>query len=224
MKSLLSNILTVSILLVLSSCAGYQVKYQDNPFKEHGVNSISIPIFLNKSIIPNIAGPLTKEITKSLTDYTTLKIHSGFSKSADAVLIGIVTSSKQRDEVYKTTATTYTDSDLEESIGSRGAFYVPTANSYGASLSLVLIKKPTKQDMELINSKFSPYMSRHPRVLFTEVISLSGSYSKIVNANNSVDGGGVVNFTQSKQNFEKSIQSLSESAANSFREEILYAF
>lgn len=224
MKSLDYKIFTVSILLVLSSCAGYQVKYQDNPFREHGVNSVSIPIFLNKSIIPNIAGPLTKEIIKSLTDYTTLGIYSGFSKTADAVLIGIVTSGKKRDEVFKNTGTTYTDSDLKESIGSREDFYVPTSNSYHASLQLILIKKPTKQDIELMNSRFSSYMSQHPRVLFSETITLSGSYSKIVNSNVSLDGGGVVNFTQSKQNFQKSIQSLAESAASSFREEILYAF
>lgn len=206
-------------MLVLTSCAGYQFRYQNNPFAPYGVKSVAIPNFLNKSLIPNASSPMTENISSVLSQNTTLKIYSGNSSKADATLIGIISSSDRRNSFYTTTGTT-----VIENNPNRRDFNTPNQTSYSLNLVLILIKKPTEIDMKLINKDFLPYMDKHPKVIFSKTISLSTSYSRYLSLTTGPDGGGVTNSTQNREILNKSVESIAVSAGNTFRETVLNAF
>lgn len=216
--------LLLILSLFLSSCAGYQYEYQDNPFASYDVKSVSIPAFLNKSLIPNISAKMTSSISEVISQNTTLKIYSGNHDDSDATLIGIITSSTRRNDFFKTTKTTLIDKGAAASIGSRREFYLPSETTFDINLYLILIKKPTKSDFALIKKDFLPYLNQHPKVIFTKSIDLTHTYSRVLNSNVGPDDGGVVNATKNREILNKSVESMASSAATNFRETVLNAF
>lgn len=210
------KIISILAFLLLSSCAGYQFRYQNNPFASYGVKSVAIPNFLNKSLISNASTPMTENISSILSQNTTLKIYSGNSSKADATLIGIVTSKDKRNAFFQTTGTT-----LIENTSGRRAFYAPNQTSFGLTLTIILIKKPTEIDLSLMNKDFLPYIDRHPKVVFSKSIGLSGSYSRYLSTTSGLDS---TNSTQNREILNKAVESLAVSAGNTFREEVLNAF
>ena len=86
------RIIPILLILLCSSCAGYRFQDKENPFKQYGIRSLSIPMFFNQSSHSNISGMFTKEIYKMISEFDNLKVYGGGS-SGDAVLIGIIESS-----------------------------------------------------------------------------------------------------------------------------------
>lgn len=211
------------IFLFLASCSGYHFKRTDNPFAAYEIQSVAIPMFLNRSAIPDAGAYLNKEIVLSLTGHTGLKIYNGENQDADAVLIGIVTSKDHVTSVYKSDDT-FTTGALEESIKGRKSFYVPSSTSYAMNLQLVLIRRPTKEDRALIESSLGPFLNAHPRIVLNESLSLSGSFTREVFDTLTPDSGGVVNYTKNRSLRDKSLQNMAKDAAKTFNQEVLDAF
>jgi hypothetical protein len=208
----------LALCLLVSGCSGYRFKYKDNPFERHGIHSVSIPLFQNLTVFPAVAGNMTKEIKKVLETQTNLKVYAGNNTNADAVLIGIIGSAKHRRGAIKQSSTSLTTA------GSRPSFYVPTGNTYKIHLKLILIKAPSEVEMGLLQTELLPYMSQSPKVIFSQNINLTGSFTRFADTGSSADDGTVVNFTRSKKAFEQSLEKLAISAASSFEGLILYAF
>ncbi len=218
------RILLIGLLAILTSCAGYHFVESDNPLAQYGIRSISIPMFVNYTVVPGASAPMTREIAKMLSQYPGLKIYVGENRKADAVLVGTLSSDKRASDFYKTTAEKFTTGELKESIGSRKEFYIPSQTSYKMDLNLILIKDPTILDKKLLESDMKKFMNRHPRVVFSETIPLNASFTRSVDANLSPDQGGAVNYTRNKGLFNKSLETLAQSAAATFKEVILNAF
>lgn len=212
------------ILLTFSGCSGYRFKEISNPFKNYGISSVSVPMFVNQSILPRINVPLTKEIFAILLSYPGLKVHAGENKSADALLLGVVSSGGRRKEVFKTTGRIFTEGLVQESLGERQPFYLPIQTEYGANLQLVLVRKPTKSLVNLIRGKMGKHLVKNSKIIFNETLSLNKSFTRRLYDNLSVDKGGVVNFSQNLGNFEKSMSELAKNAAIQFDQEVLDAF
>lgn len=181
-------------------------------------------MFVNQTILPGASGPMTREVIRMLSQYPGIKVYAGENRKADAVLVGTLTSATRQSVFFKTTSKKFTTGDLKESIGGRKEFYVPSGTSYSMSLNLVLIKDPSIQDRKLIESDLKKYLNRHPKVIFTESIGLSTSFTRTVDSNLSPDDGGVVNYTKNIGLLSKSLDDLSKSAAGTFKEMILNAF
>ena len=213
------KIFSLLILALLSSCAGYQFRYQNNPFAPYGIKSVAIPNFLNKSLIPNVSTSMTENINIVLSQNTTLKIYSGNSSNADATLIGIISSDDRKNSFYQTTGNA-----LIKGKDGRREFYVPNRTSIKLSLVLVLIKKPTSEDLKLLNKDFLPYIDKHPKVVFSRSIALTSSYSRYLQLTAGPDGGAVTNSTQNREILNKAVEALAVSAGNTFRETVLNAF
>jgi hypothetical protein len=212
------------LLFFLSSCAGYNFHYQENPFASHGIKTVAVPAFLNKSLIPNVSALMTERIASVLSQNTTLKVTSGNSKRTDATLVGIISSNTRRNEFYKTQTTTLVNQSFSPELATRREFYAPSVTNYKLNLHLVLIKQPTAQDMELLNSDLKKFMKNHPRVVFTKNIELLGSYTRVIAPSDSPDSGGAVNSTKNREVLNKSVESLATSAASSFKETVVNAF
>lgn len=207
------------IILFLSSCAGYRYQESKNPFAQYGIKSISIPMFYNHSNLTNVSSPMTNEIYVMLTKFKELKVKSGFEK-ADAVLIGIVSSARALSRSRTGSNLRSVKNATGELIGeNRGDFYIPSNTTVGAQLNLILIKNPSPNEIKLMKSSFGKFVVSS-KIIFNETIPLSQTFTRELYTDESV---AVVN-TQNRSSVKKSLNDMAKSAAQNFKDMIIYAF
>lgn len=216
----------LAMLLFLASCAGYHFNNNNNPLIGYDIRSVAVPMFINRSVIPELAAPMTKEITFALNDYSGLRVFSGDNDVADAVLIGIIESRDHYNSVVKTSQTLFTDNttSVKDSIGARSPFYYPVETKYEFSLKVILIKRPSKEEIQLLTTDLGQYMKVNPKVVLMDTINLSGTFSRVVSETKFPNSAGKTNFVKNKGIFEKSLQSTAQGAAQTFKQVVLNAF
>lgn len=210
--------------LILSSCSGYQFVENDNPLAIHGIRSISVPMFINKTPVPNVGAMVTKEINFLLSSYPGLKVTSGEDLSNDAILVGFVESTQQLAELIQTTERQFTTSDLKASLGNRKEFYVPTGSSLNLTVRFILIKNPRRQDVELAKSEINNLMMNHPKMLMNQSLAFQASFTRVVAGTETIDSPGLVNMTKNKAIMDRALQDGSKSLAQQFKDVVLNAF
>ncbi|AUN99331.1 hypothetical protein DOM21_04310 [Bacteriovorax stolpii] len=214
----------LAMLLALTSCAGYHFNTNNNPLIGYDIRSVAVPMFVNRSVIPELAAPMTKEIIFTLNDYSGLRVFSGENEAADAVLIGIIESRDHYNDAVKTTQTLFTDDTIKSSVGDRSPFYYPVQTTYRFSLKVYLIKRPSKEEIQLLTTDMGQFMKANPKVVLMDTIDLSGSFSRAVGETTTANAVGKTNFVKNKGVFEKSLQDTAISAAKTFRQVVLNAF
>lgn len=214
----------VLALFSLTSCSGYHFNTTNNPLAGYDIKTVAVPMFINRSVLPQVAALMTKEIILTLNDYSGLKVISGDNENADAVLIGIIESMDHYNEVVKTTETKLTDGNISKSIGDRSPFTYPTKTAYTLSLRIILIKRPTPQELALFTSDLGPMIQVHPKIILEDTISLSGSFSRVIGPTNTATAEGEVNFVKNKGIFDKSLQDTCYQASQTFKQVVLNAF
>lgn len=211
-------------LLFLSSCAGYRINKEKNPFRLYGVESLAVPVFINRTSLPTVSGLMTKEIRLMLSQFPTLKLSSSEDQYSDAVLVGIVESPQYLRETVPTEGTQFISNEQSQSIGSRPSFYLPVVGRVNLVVTFVLIRRPSSEELKLLDSELLPTLSRHPKVVFTEKIVLSKTFSRSIEPNLGPDNGGVVNATRNRKILDRQFESLAKDAATQFKEVVLNAF
>lgn len=215
---------TLAMLLFLASCAGYHFNNNNNPLIGYDIRSVAVPMFINRSVIPELAAPMTKEITFALNDYSGLRVFSGDHEAADAVLIGIIESKDHYNDVVKTSQNLFSDDTVKKSVGDRSPFYYPVETKYDFSLKVILIKRPSKEEIQLLTTDLGQYMKVNPKVVLMDTINLTGSFSRVVGETTTPNAVGKTNFVKNKGIFEKSLQSTAQGAAKTFKQVVLNAF
>lgn len=208
----------------MAGCAGYRIKKEPNPFAQYDIESLAIPMFINRSAFPLVSGYFTSEIRMMLSEFPELKLSGGEGESEDAVLVGIIDSPQSLVDALTTTGTVFVSDDLKSSIGDRPAFYLPTQGTANLYLTLVLIKKPTNQDRELMTSHFLPYLDRHPRVVFRETFDLNSSFVRSIQETLGPDSPGAVNATRNKKILDRALRDMALQASSRFKQVVIYAF
>lgn len=211
------------LAMTLAGCAGYHFNTSNNPLIGYDIKTISVPMFINRSVLPQLAAPLTREITLALNDYSGLKVISD-GEEADAVLIGIIESRDHFNDVVRTSQTLFTDKDVTKSIGKRASFYYPIQSAYNFKLRLIMIKRPSKEEIEMMTGELGPYVKAHPKVVLQDNIELTGSFDRVASPTLSPNDAGSVNFVKNKGIFEKSLQDTCYQAAQTFKQVVLNAF
>lgn len=221
--------LLVVLLAFFTGCSGYHFKNIQGPLAKYGIKTIKIPMFLNKSAIPGLSGPLTRQFNVLMGSFPDLEVQ--LFGTTDAIMLGVIESSLEMRKALLTTRERIIINDPTSnpwrnftSIGDRRKFWIPDMINMKLQLRIVLIKDPTNQEIEIIKSEYGRYIYDHPKVIFNKVISLEKGYTSEVFDILGVDPRGSLNFTQSMGNRESAIILLAEEAAYSFRESILYAF
>lgn len=181
-------------------------------------------MFINRSVLSQLTAPMTKEIMMALNDYSGLKVMSSNTETADAVLIGIIESKDHYNDVVQTTQTQFTSGEVLQSIGKRSPFYYPTQTYYAFSVRLILIKRPTADELKLFSSELGSMIKVHPKIVLRDSLNLSGTFSRVASQTYTAAAPGEVNFVKNKGIFEKSLQDTSYQAAQMFRQVILNAF
>jgi hypothetical protein len=207
------------LLIFLSSCAGYRFQESKNPFAQYGIDSISIPMFYNHSNLTNISSPMTNEIYIMMTKFKDLKVKSGYKK-ADAVLIGIITSNRKLSQSRTGSNLRSVKNAADELIGdNRGDFYIPSNTTVSAKLRLILIKNPSDKEIKLMKSSLGKFVVSS-KVIFNESIRVDQTFTRELYTDASV----VVVNTQNRSAVKKSIDDMAKSAAQNFKDMIIYAF
>ncbi|HAZ12082.1 MAG: hypothetical protein A2X86_06475 [Bdellovibrionales bacterium GWA2_49_15] len=226
-KGFLHKLIFFSVAVGLLGCTGYRPVQAKNPLYYYGITSVSVPQFINKSIIPSISGPLTKSIFLVLAQYPGLTVYAGENSNADAILIGVIESKDHREKVFNHGISRHfidDDSSLKQSIGNRPGFYVNSESAYAVYLRLILIKNPDWQSLALAQSDLSSQLLSSPQIILNESLALQGSYSHALDSNTGPDDGGVTNFTKTKGIYDQSLQSIGQTAADWFRGVVMNAF
>ena len=181
---------------------------------------MSVPVFVNRSLLPHIAGVMSSKIIELLREYPGLEVYSGNSKKADAVLLGIISGDEKWEDFIKTQDT------ILVKVENRKDFYLPLNSSFGVNLRLVLIKNPQKRDLEIFTSKLAPGIAAKGKVLFNESLALEASIQRILETTDPAnkDSGGYVNNTKNSYIFKRASLTLSEQAVQVFKQEVLSAF
>tara|TARA_R110002072_G_scaffold1989_2_gene16321 strand:- start:45883 stop:46539 length:657 start_codon:yes stop_codon:yes gene_type:complete len=216
--------LYIALLIFITSCSGYQVVKNQNPFEDEGIRSITVPMFVNRSSLSHVSGPFTQEIIKVLKSINGLRVYSGEVEKADAILIGVIDSAGKRSEIFKTGTTIFTEGELEKSIGNRAQFYVPSNNSVKLTVQYFLIKDPTYFDKKLVKSEIGKFLKNHPKIVFNSTIGASGTFTREIESTELIDGPGITNFSRTKNSYELAIRSMARSSAQSLKQTVIYVF
>jgi hypothetical protein len=209
------------ILLLISGCSGYRFTQQDNPLSQYGIQSLSVPMFYNYSNIADIQTDFTRETYRLLMNFGGLKLVNGYNKNSDAVMIGILKSPEKLAETIRAMSPRVAQNQAKKAIGpKRQNFYVPGISDVQVFLQIIVIKKPTEEELALLKSGIGDQIQSNSKIIFNEHIPLRVQYVREI-----LDEAGVqVVATQNAGVQRKSLKNLAEQAAENVRDMILYAF
>ena len=209
------------VLIFISGCSGYRYTQQDNPLSQYGITSLSIPMFHNYSNQPEVSNNFTRETYRLLTEYRGLKLKSGYHPETDAILIGIIKSPEPVYETLTPNSFRVAQGKAGNVIGNkRQNFYIPGTTDVTLMLQIIVIKKPTEEELTLLKSGLGDKVILTSRVIFNDTIPLRTQYTREIFDNEEVS----VTATQNAGIQRKVIRTMAEQAAISVRDMILYAF
>lgn len=209
------------ILLTLFSCSGYRFSQQENPLAQYGIQSLSVPMFYNYSNLGEIHTDFTRETYRLLTGFSGLKLDNGYNKNSDALLIGILKTPEKLAETIRASNLRLAQEKSQNAIGTqRENFYIPGTSDVQLYLHVIVIKKPTEEELALLKSGIGGQIKSTSKIIFNEYIPLRIQYTREV-----LDDAGVeVLGTQNAGVQRKILKTLAEQAAVNVRDMILYAF
>jgi hypothetical protein len=209
------------IILIISGCSGYRYSQQENPLAQYGINSLSLPMFYNYSNRPELSQHFTRETYRLLSSFPGLKLRGGYNPASDAVMIGIIKTPEKIAETLRASTPRLARERSGNAIGDkRLEFNVPGTTDLNLLLHVIVIKKPTEQELALVRSGIGDKVGLSSKIIFNEILPLRGQFTREVFDNESVSIIG----TQNAGVERKVVLSLSEQAAASIRDMILYAY
>lgn len=211
----------LSLILLLIGCSGYRFTQQENPLSQYGIQSLSVPMFYNYSTLPDVSADFTRETYSLLMNFAGLKLQSGYASDSDAVLVGIIKSPEKMSETLRRGGSRVANDIVPNATGdNRQKFSIPSTTVATLYLQIIVIKKPTEEELALLKSGIGDQIKLTSRVIFNEVIALNGQYTREILD----DAGTQVIATQNAGVQRKTLDSMSKQAAISVRDMILYAF
>lgn len=208
-------------IFLLIGCSGYRFTQQENPLSQYGIQSLSVPMFYNYSNLPDVSADFTRETYTLLTGFSGLRLQSGYHPDMDAVLIGIIKSPEKLTETMRRGSSRVAQTATPNAIGTeRRKFSVPGSTVLSLSLQVIVIKKPTEEELALLKSGIGDQVKLTSKIIFNDTIPLTAQYTREY-----LDSPGTeVLATQNAGVQRKTLESLSRQAAIQVRDMILYAF
>lgn len=208
------------MIWLLSSCSGYRFTQQENPLSQYGINSLSVPMFYNYSNLGEVSADFTRETYRMLMNFSALRLHSGYNKNSDAVMIAIIKSPDKLANTKAASSIVVAKENVPDAVGIREKFSIPAATTLTLSINVIVIKKPTEEELALLKSGIGDKIKLTSRVIFNDTIPLTTTYTREILAKDGIN----VNSTQNAGIERKIVKNLAETAATSIRDMILYAF
>ncbi|MES2529110.1 MAG: hypothetical protein V4598_18630 [Bdellovibrionota bacterium] len=178
-------------------------------------------MFYNYSTLPDVSADFTRDTYALLMNFAGLKLHSGYNSNSDAVLVGIIKSPEKLADTMKRGSSRVANDTVPNATGpGRQKFSVPGTTIATLYLQVIVIKKPTEEELALLKSGIGDQVKLTSRVIFNETIPLNSSYTREILD----DAGTQVIATQNAGVQRKTVEGMSKQAAISVRDMILYAF
>jgi hypothetical protein len=200
------------------ACAGYHLQQNANPFQEHQVRTVAIPLMINHTALPLLGVYVTDKISEVLRSYPHLKVYPGEKSSVDAILIGELTAPVRGHDFWHKDQQVFTGKEFEGALGRRRPFYVASDLSYQVKLRLILLK------VGGVDEGGKMVQGRYGKVIFDQTLPLRGSLAQQTDANMTANGRGDLNFVRNKALLELSQQQVAEKAAQDFQQLVLDVF
>ena len=173
--------LKLFLLFALIGCSGYRFSQQKNPLSQYGIQSLSVPMFYNYSNMAEIQSDFTRETYQLLTEFSGLKLKSGYKSSTDAVLIGIIRSPEKIADTTRPLNLRLAQGRARNAIGNkRQNFYIPGSSDVSLYLQVIVIKKPTQEELSLLMSNIGDKIRPNSRIIFNELLPLRIQYTREV--------------------------------------------
>lgn len=178
-------------------------------------------MFYNYSNLSELQIDFTRETYRLLTGFSGLKLVNGYSKSSDAVLIGIIKTPEKLTDTIRAGNPRVAQEKATTALGKqRQDFYIPGTSDVRLFLHVIVIKKPTEEELALLRSGIGDQIRSTSKIIFNEMVPLQIQYTREV-----LDKEGVqVTATQNSGVQRKILKNLAEQAATNVRDMILYAF
>lgn len=217
-------LLTIVLITGLTGCSGYSFRSVDNPFKDHEIKTIAVPMFVNKTSLGDVTPVYTRRIVDMLSSYTGLKVRAGSFTNEDAVLIGIITPFYKRasKEVHFSSSSLMSESKRGE-IGNRRAFILPTVGLFEVNVTIHILKNPTQAEVDFFSENFEFTKGSFPRTVLSNSFRMAGSFS-VGNGVGDVDSEAAVQGTANRGALRKALVTTGDNLVNSFREVLANAF
>lgn len=178
--------------------------------------------------MPEVHADFTRETYRMLTAFPGLRLNNGYNKNDDALMIGIIKTPEKVADTIKPTSLRVAQLKAPIAIGNdRQKFYIPATSDVQLYLHVIVIKKPTEEELALLKSGIGDQIKSTSKVIFNELIPLRMNYTREVL--DTTDSGAITNGTQvvATQNAgvqRKIYKNLADQAAINIRDMILYAF
>ena len=169
--------LLIIMTLFLISCSGYKIREQVNPFKKEGIESIAVPMFVNKTNLQSVSNTFSSAVISMLNTYRGLKVVTTDTFSADAVLLGIIQSQRGGYEPIDTEDRNLLSKGQIDALGSRSAFTLETVKRLGVRVHILILKKPKKSEVDFLINYFDFKKEIFPRSVFSRSFDLSSTFS-----------------------------------------------
>jgi hypothetical protein len=178
-------------------------------------------MFFNYSSLPEVSSSFTRETYRLLSGFSGLKLRSGWDKNSDAVLIGIIRSQEKLAEVLPAENLRVAQSAAKNSVGTtRPEFYIPGATNVRLNLQIVVVKRPSQEEIEVLRSEIGPKVLPQGKILFNETFSINETFIREVYDDSATSVVG----TQNAGALRRTKESMAVKAAHQIRDMILYAF
>ena len=177
-------------------------------------------MFYNYSNLSEVHTDFTRETYRLLTGFSSLKLNNGYNKNSDAVLIGILKSPEKLAETIRASNLRVAEEKAKNAVAGRENFYIPGTSDVSVYLHVIVIKKPTEEEIALLKSGIGDQIKSTSRIIFNEIIPLRIQYTREVLDNE----GTQVIASQNLGVQRKTLKTLAENAAINVRDMILYAF
>jgi hypothetical protein len=208
--------------LLLTACSDYKLTNRENPFRQFGVITISVPTFYNHSNLPMVSMKFTKEIVTYLREFPGLKVVNQVDSQADAVLIGIISSAEKRSHTIRPEDYRVTNDVAPTSVDRtiRGEFYVPAITSVNLSVRFLLIKNPTEVELKLLKSELGKKVPEQANIILNKEFAVTGRFNREIFDGESTN----VNGTQNSLALQRVLLAMAKKTKDNFEEVVLYAF
>ena len=203
----------ISIIFVLQAawgCSGYHIKGKKHLFTSNEISRLKIPLFVNRTIFPNISASFTNELIARLHHFKGLSVSGGEPSSTEEhVLIGVISSSAREKDVLEPLIRRYTgnSSSLRTAIGSRPDFFLTSQYRVNLSLEIIIIKNP------LFKGKRHVADVQGPEVIFQRTIPVRFNVVNNVAAVAGPDSLGVTNYTNNLGYFDYEVKRAAKQVA-----------
>lgn len=203
----------ISIIFVLQGawgCSGYEIKGKDHLFSSNEISKVKIPLFVNRTIFPNISAPFTNELIARLHHFKSLSVSGGEPSSKEEhVLIGVISSSAREKDVLEPIIRRYTGNSLSlrNAIGSRPDFFLTSQYRVNLSLEIIVIKNP------VFNGERKIAEGQGPKIIFQRTVPVRFNVVNNVAAVDGPDSLGVANYTNNLGYFDYEVKRAAKQVA-----------